>query len=287
MNSFVRGALGRCRKASAVALAALAASSPALAQGPVVPPPLLPVGQIEVEPAAGPAVVPAVPWPYADAAPPTGGMPALAQPVRTNDAYMLELLRRTLDEQKKNPGKVIRAATNQPPASVSAAPVAPTTPPAMAELERQYLAGKITSKQYQKALERAQKSAPVKAVSAPAIALTEDDKPVPTRAISPKAAAASGVKIVAPEPAIPTPPPVPNPNLKKLSDVDLKIEELMQRNRDREKAAAAAALPTSNPDGTPLSKRQRLNLLLRQVVEGKLTDVEYKAAREKIAAEPD
>ena len=229
--------------------------------------------------------------------------PALAQPARTNDAYTLDLLRRTLDEQQKNQGKVIRTATNQPPASVSAAPVAPTTTPGMAELERQYLAGKISSKQFQKALERAQKSAPVKAVSAPAITpkvavkpafppsivLTEDNKPVPIRAISPKAAAASGEKIAAPEPAIPTPPPVPNPNLKKLSDVDLQIDALMQRNRDREKAAAAAAatLPTSNPDGTPLSKRQRLNLLLRQVVEGKLTDAEYKAAREKIAAEPD
>lgn len=232
--------------------------------------------------------------------------PALAQPVRTNDAYMLELLRRTLDEQKKNPGKVIRAATNQPPASVSTAPVSSTTPPELAELERQYLAGKISSRQYQnalEALERAQKSAPVKAVSPPAIKptvavkpafppaidLTEDIKPGPARAISPKAAAASGVKIVAPEPAIPTPPPVPNPNLKKLSDVDLQIDALMQRNRDREKAAAAAAatLPTTNPDGTPLSKRQRLNLLLRQVVEGKMTDAEYKVAREKIAAEPD
>lgn len=229
--------------------------------------------------------------------------PALAQPVRTNDAYMLELLRRTLDEQKKNPGKVIRTATNHLPASVSTAEVASTTTPELAELERQYLAGKISSKQYQKALERAQKSAPVKAISAPAITptvavkpvsppaidLTEDNKPAPARAISPRAAAASGVKIVAPEPAIPTPPPVPNPNLKKLSDVDLQINALMQRNQDREKAAAAAAaaLPTSNPDGTPLSKRQRLDLLLRQVVEGKLTDAEYKAAREKIAAEPD
>ena len=232
--------------------------------------------------------------------------PALAQPVRTNDAYTLDLLRRTLDEQQKHQGKVIRTAATPPSATVSAAPAAPTTTPEMAELERQYLAGKISSKQFQKALEaleRAQKSAPVKAVSAPVITpkvavkpafppafdLAEDVNPVPARAISPKAAAASGVKIVAPEPAIPTPPPVPNPNLKKLSDVDLQIDALMQRNREREKAAAsaAAALPASNPDGTPLSKRQRLNLLLRQVVEGKLTDAEYKAAREKIAAEPE
>ena len=97
------------------------------------------------------------------------------------------------------------------------------------------------------------------------------------------------LKVVAPEPAIATPPPVPNPNLKKLSDVDLKIEEMMQRKLERDKAAAAAAaaLPTSNPNGAPLSKRQRLDLLLRQVVEGKLTDEEYKAAREKIAVEPD
>ncbi len=210
-----------------------------------------------------------------------GGTPAPAQSQkpRTNDAYTLELLRRTLEEQQRNPEKVIRTATNLPPTTVAAAaPVAPATAPAsseLAELERQYLAGKLSAKQYQKAVEQAQKKAA--------------GKPLVTPAISPKAAAASGVKVVAPEPLIATPPPAPNPNLQKLSDVDQKIEELLQRNRERAKAAAAAAaaLPTSNPDGSPLSKRQRLDLLLRQVVEGKMTDEEYKTARAKIAAEPD
>ena len=204
--------------------------------------------------------------------------PAQGPPPRTNDAYTLELLRRTLDEQQKNPRKVVRAVTNLPPATATPAPAASTNAPVSPELvalERQYLAGKISSKQYQKAVEQAQPKAAV--------------KPVSTPAISPKAAAASGVKVVAPEPAIPTPPPQPNPNLKKLSDVDLKIEEMMQRKlaRDKAAAAAAAALPTSNPNGAPLSKRQRLDLLLRQVVEGRMTDEEYKAAREKIAVEPD
>jgi hypothetical protein len=204
--------------------------------------------------------------------------PAQAQKLRTNDAYTLELLRRTLEEQQRNPDKVIRTATNLPPAAAAPVPVAPSAVPAspeLAELERQYLAGKLSAKQYQKAVEQAQKKAA--------------GKPLATPAISPKAAAASGVKVVAPEPMIATPPPAPNPNLQKLSDVDQKIEELLQRNRERAKAAAAAAaaLPTSNPNGAPLSKRQRLDLLLRQVVEGKMTDEEYKAARAKIAAEPD
>ncbi len=204
-----------------------------------------------------------------------GGTPAPAQSQkpRTNDAYTLELLRRTLDEQQRNPQKVIRTATNLPPATV--APTTAHASPELAELERQYLAGKLSPKQYQKAVEQAQRKSA--------------GKPQATPAISPKAAAASGVKVVAPEPMIATPPPAPNPNLQKLSDVDQKIDELLQRNRERAKAAAAAAaaLPTSNPDGAPLSKRQRLDLLLRQVVEGKMTDEEYKTARAKIAAEPD
>ena len=203
---------------------------------------------------------------------------AQAKPPGTNDAYTLDLLRRALEEQKKNPGKVIRTETALPPARPAHTPPAPThsaVAPELAELERQYVAGAITARQYQKAVEQAQKKASGKLLATPAI--------------SPKAAAAAGVKVVAPEPAIATPPPVPNPNLKKLSDVDLKIEEMMQRKLERDKAAAAAAaaLPTSNPNGAPLSKRQRLDLLLRQVVEGKLTDEEYKAAREKIAVEPD
>ena len=203
---------------------------------------------------------------------------AQAKPPGTNDAYTLELLRRALAEQQKNPGKVIRTETALPPAKPAKAPVAPvnsSTSPELAELERQYVAGAITAKQYQKAVEQAQKKAAGKLLATPAL--------------SPKGAAAAGVKVEAPEPAIATPPPVPNPNLKKLSDVDQKIEELLQRNRDRQKAAAeaAAALPTSNPNGAPLSKRQRLDLLLRQVVEGKMSDEEYKTARAKIAAEPD
>ena len=205
--------------------------------------------------------------------------PAQSQKPRTNDAYTLELLRRTLDEQQRNPDKVIRTATNLPSATVAAATsVAPSTAhalPELAELERQYRAGKLSPKQYQNAVEQAQRKAA--------------GKPQVTPALSPKGAAASGVKVVAPEPMIATPPPAPNPNLQKLSDVDQKIEELLQRNRERAKAAAAAAaaLPTSNPNGAPLSKRQRLDLLLRQVVEGKLTDEEYKTARAKIAVEPD
>ena len=203
---------------------------------------------------------------------------AQARPPGTNDAYTLELLRRALAEQQKNPGKVIRTETALPPAKPAKAPVAPThssLSPELAELERQYVAGAITAKQYQKAVEQAQKKAAGKLLATPAL--------------SPKGAAAAGVKVEAPEPMIATPPPVPNPNLKKLSDVDQQIEEIMKRNQERLKAAAAAAaaLPTSNPDGTPLSKRQRLDLLLRQVVEGKMSDEEYKTAREKIAAEPD
>jgi hypothetical protein len=46
--------------------------------------------------------------------------------------------------------------------------------------------------------------------------------------------------------------------------------------------------PTNTTTQTaPLSKRERLNELLRQMVDGKITDAEYKAKRDKIIAESD
>lgn len=204
--------------------------------------------------------------------------PASAQPagVKTNDTYTIELLRRTLQEQKHNPDKVIHTLTNLPPeATRNLATNAPVSPEA-AELERQYLAGKISAKQFQKGLEQARQKK------------TTGVKPAPSAAMSPRAATAAGVTAPAPEPAIPSPPPQPNPDQKKLTDVEQRIDEMMRRNAAREKASAAArAAVTNNPSGAPLTKRQRLDALLHEVVEGRMSDADYKAAREKIAAEPD
>jgi hypothetical protein len=232
--------------------------------------------------------------------------PLIAQtkPSPTNDPYTLDLLRRTLEEQKKNPGKVVRTPDGTPSTNAAKAaplPAAPSSPavaqgpapsgksPEVLELERQYLEGKISAKQFQKSLEKAlEKAAEQKAAARSAAASTP--KPAITPATSPKAAAAAGTTAAAPQPAFPTPPPQPNPNQKKLSEVEMRIDEMIRKRAEREKAAreaAAAAAITNNPSGAPPTKRQRLDALLRQVVEGKMTDAEYRAQRDKIAAEPE
>jgi hypothetical protein len=203
---------------------------------------------------------------------------AQVKPGATNDSYTLDLLRRTIEEQRKNPDKVVRAP------EPGKAPGA--TSPEIVDLENQYIQGKISAKQFQRELERIQfeKEQREKAGAPP------PPKPVVTPAASPKGATTAGLTAATPKPAFATPPPQPNPNQKKLSDVEIKIEEMMQKRLEREKAAreaASAAALTNNPSGGPPTKRQRLNALLRQVVEGKMTDAEYRVQREKIVAEPD
>jgi hypothetical protein len=226
-------------------------------------------------------------------------MPLAAQTTRivTNDPYTLDLLRRTLDEQKKNAGKVVRtpetavsASTNAAAGPQASAPAAKS--PELATLERQYIEGKISAKQFQKEFEKLQlqKEQREKAAAAAAATSAAPPKPLVTPATSPKGAAAAGVAVPASQPAFPTPPPQPNPNQKKLTDVEVRLDEMIRKKLEREKAAkeaAAAAAITNNPSGAPLTKRQHLDALLKQVVDGKLTDAEYKAQRDKIAAEPD
>jgi hypothetical protein len=57
----------------------------------------------------------------------------------------------------------------------------------------------------------------------------------------------------------------------------------------RQKEARERAAKTNSPPaaGVKMSKRERLDFLLRQVVDGKLSDEQYKKEREKILAEPD
>jgi hypothetical protein len=202
---------------------------------------------------------------------------AQVKPAVTNDSYTLDLLRRTIEAQKKNPDKVVRAPeTGKAPG---------TNSPEVVELENQYIQGKISAKQFQRELERIQfeKEQREKAGLPPL------PKTAATPALSPKAATAAGLTGATPQPAFATPPPQVNPNQKKLSEVEIKIEEMMQKRLEREKAAkeaASAAALTNNPSGAPPTKRQRLDALLRQVVEGKMNDADYRVQREKIMAEP-
>lgn len=91
------------------------------------------------------------------------------------------------------------------------------------------------------------------------------------------------------QPAPPPPPPgatntSPALRQQKVTEVESRLDEMMRAREARERAAAtnAPALPAQ-----PLTKRARLDALLRQVVEGKLTDEQYKKERERILAEPE
>jgi len=145
---------------------------------------------------------------------------------------------------------------------------------AAAELERQYLNGKLSARQYQKALaELENPSKPPAGESKP--------KPAPATASTPPKPP-PGQGVASPTPA--TPPPQPATNQQRVSEVETKIDEMIRQKEARESAAKTNATPAP---GAKLTKRQRLDFLLRQVVEGKLSDEQYKKEREKVLAEPD
>ena len=170
--------------------------------------------------------------------------------VRTNDARTLELLRRTLQEQKNKPGQIIRTLEALP-ADPGPAPIRVAT------------------------------NAPSK-VAAPAQPKPNKGKPVATVSPSPTLPPAKA------NVTVPVPPPSTNTNQQKLSDYEARLDEMARQKAAREQAALArAAALTNTPAGRPLTKRERLDALLRQVIAGSLSDADYKEQRAKIALEPD
>ena len=167
-----------------------------------------------------------------------------------------ELLKKTIEErQKKNPA----AQTN---ASVQLT---------QAEMEQQYLAGKITAKQFQQYLRQQPAAKPQMSAEKQAQALQM------LRALTGKtnapAAAGTGVPAhvdAAPEPAYPA-----------IVDVEVRIRELEKLKEAREKGTNAPAATV------PKTKREKLDALLKQFVDGKISDAEYKEQRGKIIAGPD
>ena len=198
----------------------------------------------------------------------------------------MKLLRETIADQARNPGKIIRTYTNPPPEHaqlVSPAAVPPAglpvytpDPPrteslspkaaAAAALERQFLNGKLSERQYRKAL------ADLESANTPANATAAKPKPDPAPA---KGASRVPTSVAAPQPTV---------RQQKVSEVESRIDEMIRLKEARELAAQTNA--TTVPTG-PLSKRQRMDFLLKQVVEGRISDQEYKKERDKILAEPE
>jgi hypothetical protein len=179
------------------------------------------------------------------------------------------------------------AAVAQQPAPVAPAPVAPGTNalrrPTLAEIERQYLDGKISARDFQKFLQtyRAQPrpAQPVAAVTndvhARALAVLHNSKP--NVAANPQGPALT-------EP-LPDPAGATNEaNAAVIQDVETKIDELIRLKQAREQPTNSTVTVTNLPAG--VTKRQRLDSALRLHIEGKLSDAEYKQLREKILLEP-
>jgi len=134
-------------------------------------------------------------------------------------------------------------------------------PMTAADLERLYLDGKISAKQYQRLLNEVQ-SHP--APAAPA-----------SKAQPPAASAVPRTNAVAPA--------VLNKD-DKINEVENKMDELIRAKAAREKATNTTARPAT---AGPKTKRERLNDLLRLYIEGKISQSELDERRGKILAEPD
>jgi hypothetical protein len=236
------------------------------------------------------------------APPPPQSSPTPAAPPKTNDsqAAALDLLRKVIAEQQKNPDKIIRLP---PPTNSSAAPARESksstayTGPRLSrvELERQFLEGKITAKQFQRAaedLERNPLPPPPPPAPTPTVAVEKGSAKDPaTLALSPKAVSVLPGKVITNQPSAAATGRASTsdeePEQKALSDVEAKIDEILARRVAIAEAAKTNAASTNAVPAGPLTKRQKLDGLLRQLIQGKITEQEYNAQREKIVAQPD
>ena len=168
----------------------------------------------------------------------------------------------------------------QPPTGASTNMVRQLT---LAEVERQYLDGKITARDFQKFLQT-HRSRPRPAQ--PVVAVTNE---VHLRALAMLHSTKPNVAANREGPALTEPLPDPEgatnqaANAAVIQDVETKIDELIRLKEAREQGTNTSS--TNAPAGN-LTKRQRLDALLRLHIEGKLSDAEYKQRREKILLEP-
>ena len=127
--------------------------------------------------------------------------------------------------------------------------------------------------------------------------LPNDSAPVATGAAAtnrtvPEAAKAASPKTAMPVRAREATNTIPTPDeaarQQKISEVETRLDEMLRQKEAREKAALTNAVSaTNNVPAAPLTKRQRLDDLLKQMIDGKITGAEYSDRRAKIVAEPD
>jgi hypothetical protein len=174
-----------------------------------------------------------------------------------------ELLKKTVEERQRASAQ---AQTN----------VAPRL--TQAEMEQQYIAGRITARQFQQYLRQQPATRPQLSPEKQAEALnllralTGKTNTPPPAGVGKAAPAAKSETPTPGEPATPA-----------IVDVESKIRELEKLKEAREKASGTNAPAAS----VPKTKREKLDALLKQFVEGKISEADYKAQRAKLIAEPD
>ena len=157
--------------------------------------------------------------------------------------------------------------------------------PILAELERAYLDGRITARDYQRFLHAYRPPA----VVAPAEPATNE---VHARALAVLRNTAPNVSANPQGPAITQPlPELPSEagstNAAELQNVETKLDELIRKKEAREQGTNASPASIDAALAALKTKRERLDFVLKLYIQDKLTDTEYKARREKILAAPD
>ena len=220
--------------------------------------------------------------------------PLLAQDsVEDRQKKALEVLRRTIDEQQKSRGIAAPPSRTTPP---------PRREPTFAEIERQYLEGRITAKQFQRYLHDHKiepvPTSPSANTAAPApgpeLARKEAAKsnlnPSQAGAIAHPGAVAARTNTLTSRAAaeVKLDKPEATPEQSALIEVEKKMDELLRLKAARDQATNSASNATTNSAGAtaPKTKRQRLDDLLKSFIEGKIPEAEYQQKRAKVIAEP-
>ena len=188
------------------------------------------------------------------------------------DSRAEEELKKKVAEREANVAQVAQTKANAPAIRLA-------TPP---ELERLYLDGRITAKEYQRKL--AEYKASVASLTnrtpeAQALeALRKDAKstPQPPAQVQSKTAAPASRTAQTNGSA---------PADKKFTEVEAKFDELIQKKTEREKVAQAAR--TNAPPAAPKTKREKLDALLKALIDGRLSEKDYTEQRTKVINEPD
>ncbi len=194
-----------------------------------------------------------------------GALSVAAQnPADDAQVRALKVLRDTILQQERRGA----AAVTNPPA-----PKLPT----VEELERMYLTGKLTARQFQQ-LVQDYKLARAKSVSA----TNQSARPravVPAAPTTPPATNAPATTTNAPAAVVSDSEDLAAQN--RLAELEAKMDELLRQRTNR------AEGPTNGAPPGPKTKRERMDDLLRLLIAGKISQEDYNARRAKIMAEPD